>query len=55
MEVTMTKLRQVLSTFSACLPELLDGELLGELEVSDQEIAEALYRRSERSDTGDPA
>ncbi len=49
----MTKLRQVLSTFSARLTGSTEDELL--FEVTDQEIADALYRRTERSDTGDSA
>ena len=49
----MTKLRQVLSTFSAHFPDSTEDEVL--FEVTDQEIADALYRRSERSDTGDTA
>ena len=53
MEAAMTKLRQVLSTFSAHFTDPIKDEPL--FEVTDQEIADALYRRSERSDTGDTA
>ena len=49
----MTKLRQVFSTFSGRWTEPAEDE--PSFDVTDQEIADALYRRSERSDTGDTA
>jgi hypothetical protein len=54
MEAAMTKLRQALSAFSERMTCVVRGEVNLELDVSDQEIAEALYRRNERSDTGEP-
>ena len=49
----MTKLRQVFSTFSARWAEAAEDEPF--FDVTDQEIADALYRRCDRSDTGDTA
>jgi hypothetical protein len=53
MEATMSKLRKILSAFSECWTGGAFDDAILELDLDDQEIAEELYRRGERGDTGD--